>query len=76
MWVATKLGECHWGGEKGKVCQAGRVVVFLRFYVFIFRERGREGERGRETLMCERTLISCFSHDTNQRPGLQPRHVP
>ena len=24
------------------------LFVFLRFYLFIFRERGKEGERGRE----------------------------
>ena len=33
---------------------------FLRFYFYLFLERGKEGERGRETLMCER--------DTDQLP--------
>ena len=27
-------------------------VIFLRFYLFIFSQRGREGKRGRETSMC------------------------
>ena len=40
-----------------------------RFYVFIFRERGREGER--ETSMC-----GCFSYAPYWGPGLQPRDVP
>ena len=44
-------------------------LFFLRFYLFIFRERGR-GEKGRET------SISCFSRAPNSRPGQQPRHVP
>ena len=30
------------------------LYIFLRFYLFIFRERRREGER--ETLMCERYI--------------------
>ena len=37
---------------------------------FIFRERGREGKRGRETSMC---CLSCTSY---WGPDLQPRHVP
>ena len=36
---------------------------FLRFYIFIFRER--EGERGRETWMC-----GCFLCASNWGPGL------
>ena len=36
----------------------------------IFRERGREGERGRETSMC-----GCLSCAPNWGPGPQPRHV-
>ena len=36
-------------------------VVFFRFYLFIFRERGREGEREKETSMLE-TSIGCFSY--------------
>ena len=44
---------------------------FKRFYLFIFRERGREGQRGKETLMC-----GCLSRDPYWGPGLQPRRVP
>ena len=29
---------------------------FKRFYLFIFREKEREGERGRETSMCKRYI--------------------
>ena len=39
------------------------------FYLFIFRERGRE--RGRET-----SMHGCFSHAPYWGPGPQPRHVP
>ena len=39
--------------------------------IIIIRERGREGERGRETSMC-----GCLSHGPHWGPGLQPRHVP
>ena len=41
-----------------------------RFYLLIFRERGRE-ERGRETSMC-----GCLSHAPYWGPSLQPSHVP
>ena len=41
---------------------------FLRFYLFIFRERGKEGER--ETSVC-----GCFSCAPYWGPGPQPRHV-
>ena len=53
------------------MCQ-GFVIFFLRFYLFIFRERGKEGQKhwcARETLMC------CLLHTPNRRPGPQPRHV-
>ena len=45
-------------------------LFFLRFYLFIFRERGREGER-EETSMC-----GCLSHslywDLARNPGMRP----
>ena len=31
-------------------------LFIFRFYLSIFREKGREGQRGRETLMCERYI--------------------
>ena len=40
-------------------------------YLFIFRERGREGEREGETSMCG--CLSCAPH---WGPGPQPGHVP
>ena len=52
-------------------------IFILRFYFFIFRERGMEGARKGEKHRCAReTSISCLSHAPNWRPGLQPRHVP
>ena len=44
------------------------LFIFLKI-LFIFREKGREGER--ETSMC-----GCLSHAPYWGPGLQPRHVP
>ena len=45
--------------------------IFLRFYLFIFRE-GKEGrKRGRQTSMC-----GCLSSTPYWGPGRQPRHVP
>ena len=47
-------------------------ITFLkRFYVFIFRERGRAGERETEKHPC---VVS--SHTPNRGPGPQPSHVP
>ena len=40
-------------------------------FIYFFREKGREGERERETLMC-----ACPSRAPNWRPGPQLRHVP
>ena len=42
-------------------------LFFLRFYLFIFREKGREGE----TSMC-----GCLLSAPYWGPGLHPRHVP
>ena len=55
----------------GEGWEAKRSDFFLRFYLFIFRERGREGERRIETSMC-----GCLSRALYWGPGLQPRHVP
>ena len=49
----------------------GSFFFFLRFYLFIFREQGREEEREREMSMC-----GCLSRGPHWGPGLQPRHVP
>ena len=47
-------------------------ITFLRLYLFIFRGRGREGEREGEKHQC---VISCLSLAPNWRPGPQLRHV-
>ena len=45
--------------------------LFFFKILCIFRERGREGERGRGT-----SMYSCLLHTPYWGPGLQPRHVP
>ena len=53
------------------------VIIFLRFYLFIFREKGTEGEReGRKHRCARETSVGCLSHAPNWGPGPQPRHVP
>ena len=48
-----------------------------RFYLFTFRERGREGAREGEKHQCAReTSIGCHSHAASWGPDPQPRHVP
>ena len=47
---------------------------FLRFYLFIFREGGKEGEREGEKYRC--VAASHIPHAPYWRPGPQPRHVP
>ena len=54
------------------------------FYLFAFRERGREGEREAEEQQCERdalisflSLTCCLSHTPSWvGTGPQPRHLP
>ena len=51
-------------------------MFFKRFYLF-FRQKGREGERGRETLMCERyidwlTLVHPQTEPCACNPGIYP----
>ena len=49
---------------------------FRRFYLFTFREKGREREREGEKHQCGReTSIICLLHVHNWEPGLLPRHV-
>ena len=50
--------------------------IFVKI-LFIFRERGKEGERQRKKHRCEReTLIGCLAHASNMGPGLQLSHAP
>ena len=47
-----------------------------RFYLFSFREMGREGEREGEKHVCVRdTLAGCLLHTPNWGPGPQPRYM-
>ena len=52
------------------------ISFFLRFYLFTFREKEREGERGERHRCVRDTWISCFLHALNWGPGPQPRHLP
>ena len=49
------------------------MFIYLRFYLFIFRERGREGERQGEEHQCvrETSINTC----PDQGRDVQPRHV-
>ena len=51
------------------------ILFFLRFYLFIFRGKGREGEREGEKHQCAgETSICCLLHTPNQdlaeNPGM------
>ena len=47
--------------------------VFKKLYLFIFRERGREGGREGEKHHCAReTSIGCLAHPRGGGPGLAP----
>ena len=47
-------------------------LFFILFYLFIFREKAKEGEREGEKHQC-----AVASHvPCTREPGLQPRHVP
>ena len=49
------------------------VIILKIFYLFIFRERGRQGEKHR---YARGTAISHLSHTPTWGPSPQPRHVP
>ena len=50
---------------------------FFNKILFIFRKRGREGEREGKKHGCEReTSIDCLSHALTQGLNPQSRHVP
>ena len=50
-------------------------IIFF-FKVFIFRERGREGEREGEEHHCEKHWPVASGTRLDRGPNLQPRHVP
>ena len=47
-------------------------LFFQRFYLFIFRERGREGEREGEKHQCVVASHSLTTRDLAYNPGLCP----
>ena len=51
----------------------GLFKIFI--YLFIIRERGREGEREGEKHQCM-VASQVPHHPAHWRPGPQPRHVP
>ena len=46
-------------------------MALLRYYIYLFLERGEGREKKRETSMCD-----CLSCTPYWRPGLQPSHMP
>ena len=46
--------------------------LFLRFYLFIFRKRGREGEKEREIALCGCLLCAPPTGDLAHNPGMCP----
>ena len=71
----STIDKLQWFG----ITSPKKAIIFYKFnrnfiffkILFIFRERGREGERRKETSMC-----GCLSHAPYWGLGLQPRHVP
>ena len=65
-------------GKGRRRCAPGSVPLEpLPIYLFIFREKGREGEREEKKHQYEReTLIACFFYAPYQGLNPQPRHVP
>ena len=58
---------------QGKLENNGLISsIFKRFYLFIFRQRGKEGEREGEKHQC---VVASHVPLTGE-PGPQPRHVP
>ena len=88
MWIFTACAGDPLGGGWGESCELlwlytkcsayGALSnvydhLFLkRFYLFNFRERGREGEREGEKHQC----VVASHTPPNWGPGPQPRHVP
>ena len=53
----------------------GKLILFLRFCLFIFREWGTREKKRERDIDVQETSISYLSHVPNWGPGLQPRHV-
>ena len=65
--------KSYWAKEQTwiTVWSLSEFFLFLRFYLFIFREGKGGRKRGRETSIC-----GCLLHAPDQGPGPQPRHAP
>ena len=70
-WQWVQLLGSHAITGVNSQCVLDIVCVFFLKILFIFRQRVREEERGRETLLC-----GCLSHSPYWGPGPKPRHVP
>ena len=61
-----------------RICQLSSLIetnfylVFKRFYLFIFRERGREGEREGEKHQCVVASHVPLTRDLARNPGMCP----
>ena len=51
----------------------GNILFFKRFYLFIFREKGREGKREGEKHQCVVASYMPPTGDLAHNPGLCPR---
>ena len=70
LWFAVSC-SIHWATPARAVKKC-----FKRFYLFIFRERGREGKREDEKHQCEReTSFGYLSYVPPPGTKPQPRHV-
>ena len=84
--TGNQPANLRFAGRHSIHCATLAKVLFLFFkdfiYLFIyFREKGREGLRGRETSTCERhQLVASHTPHLGTRPtwgpGPQPTHVP
>ena len=52
VWISSTKTKSHWKWN----LNSGKIDGKCQSFLFLFREKGREGERGRETLMCERNI--------------------
>ena len=49
-------------------------IFFKKYFIYFFRERGKEGEREGEKHQC--VMHGCLLQAPNRGPGPQPGHVP